>query len=316
MRSLKSVFIHTQGLILGCLLGWGTAAAADKMELVKVADGVYVMQHPEGSSNSTFVITEDGVLVFDTDIRTADQTLAAIRRLTDKKVKYLISSHGAGDHATGGWYFREDKPVYIATRNQARDLFMQEAKEFAERQASADPRMAAYKGKELVRPDIGFDGAMTLYLGGLTFQITAEGYGHTSGDLTVFIPQRRLMLMGDLLNTEIHPGQGESGGVYFSQVQGWIGILDHIIARQLPVDTYVPGHGPVHLHRGVKDLEEQKRYFVTMRAEVAKRIQAGKNLDQIQKEFVVPPEFAHYKAPNRLKNFLRLFYDQLIEKGL
>jgi cyclase len=300
MRLLKFTFDLAQGLILGYLMVSGTAAAADKMELVKVADNVYVMQHPEGSSNSTFVITEDGVLVFDTDIRTADQTLAAIRRLTDKKVKYLISSHGAGDHATGGWYFRADKPVYLATRNQVRDLFMQEAKEFAERQASADPRMAAYKGKELVRPDIGFDGAMTLYLGGLT----------------VYIPQRRVMLMGDLLNTEIHPGQGESGGVYFSQVQGWIGILDQITARQLPVDTYIPGHGPVHLHRGVKDLEEQKRYFVTMRAEVARLIQAGKSLDQIQKEFVVPAEFAQYKAPNRLKNFLRLFYDQLIEKGL
>ncbi len=316
MRSLRPRIVIAPALVLGCLALVGTALAQVKMEAVKIADGVYVMQHPQGSSNSTFVVTTDGVLVFDTDIRTAGQTLAAIRRLTDKKVKYLISSHSAGDHASGGWYFREDRPVYIATRNQVRDLFMQEAKEFAERAASGDPRMAAYKGKELIRPDIGFDGTMTLYFGGLTFKIAAEGYGHTSGDLTVYIPQCRIMLMGDLLNTEIHPGQGESGGVYFSQVQGWIEILDRIMGRQLPVDTYVPGHGPVHLHRGVKDLEEQKRYFVTLRAEVAKMIQAGKPLAQIQNEFVLPPEFAHYKRPDRLKNFLRLFYDQLIEQGL
>lgn len=287
-----------------------------KMELVKVADDVYVMQNPEGSSNSTFVLTPDGVVVFDTDVRTADQTLAAIRRLTDKKVRYLISSHAAADHASGGWYFREDKPVYIATRNQARDMYMQEAAEFAERKASSDPRWAAYRNKELVRPDVAFDGAMTLFFGGLTFQITAEGTGHTSGDLTVYIPQRRLMLMGDLLNNEIHPGQGESGGVYYSQVQPWIEILDRILARQLAVDTYVPGHGPVHLHRGAKDVEDQKRYFVAMRAEVAKLVQDGKSLAQIQKEFVLPPEFAHYRRPDRLKNFLKLFYNQLQERGL
>ena len=39
---------------------------------------------------------------------------------------------------------------------------------------------------------------MTLYFGGLTFQITAEGRGHSTGDLTVYIPQKRVFLMGDL----------------------------------------------------------------------------------------------------------------------
>lgn len=293
----------------------GVVHAQDKMTMVKVADGVYMMENSRGSSNSSFVIADEGVLVFDTDIRTADQTLAAIRRLTDKKVKYLITSHSAGDHATGGWHFREDKPVYIATRNQARDLFMQEGKEFEERKASDNPRYAAYKKSDLIRPDIAFGGAMTLYFGGLTFQITEEGYGHSSGDLTVYIPQKRVMLMGDLLNTEIHPGQGGSGGVYFSQVQGWIDILDRVIRRNLAADTYVPGHGPAHVGRGVADLEEQRRYFIVMRGEVAKMVQAGKTLEQIQKEFVVPKEFAHYRRPARLKNFLRLFYHQLIEKG-
>ena len=164
-------------------------------------------------------------------------------------------------------------------------------------------------------PDIGFDQNMTLYFGGLTFQITAEGRGHSTGDLTVYIPQKRVLLMGDLLDTEIHPGQGESAGVFYSNVKDWIQILDNIMARTLPVDTYVPGHGPVHLGRGVKDLEEQKRYFVVMRDEVAKMITAGKSLEQIEKEFKVPQEFARYKGPERLKQFYKLFYNQLMETG-
>ena len=291
------------------------ALAQVKMTQTKLAENIYFMQNSAGSSNSVFVITDDGVLVFDFDIRSADQTLAAIRKLTDKKVRYLISSHSAGDHATGAWHFREDKPVYIATKNQAKDLFMQEAAQFEERKNSNDPANEGYRRRELVRPDIAIDGPTTLYFGGLTFQITPEGRGHSTGDLTVFIPQKRLMLMGDLLDTEIHPGQGESAGVWYSNVNGWIGILDNIIARNLPVDTYVPGHGPVHLGRGVKDLEEQKRYFVVMRDEVAKMVAAGKTLDQIEKEFKVPAEFANYTRPERLKNFYKLFYYQLMEKG-
>jgi glyoxylase-like metal-dependent hydrolase (beta-lactamase superfamily II) len=307
--------IIVRGIVFLFVLVPALASAQVKMTQTRLAENVYFMQNSVGSSNSVFVVTNDGVLVFDFDIRTADQTLAAIRKLTDKKVKYLISSHSAGDHATGAWHFREDRPVYIATKNQARDLFLQEAKEFEERKNSNDAGNAAYKRGELVRPDIAIDGPTTLYFGGLTFQITPEGRGHSTGDLTVFIPQKRLMLMGDLLDTEIHPGQGESAGVWYSNVNGWVGILDNIIGRNLPAETYVPGHGPVHIGRGVKDLEEQRRYFVVMRDEVAKMVAAGKTLDQIEKEFKVPPEFANYTRPERLKNFYKLFYYQLMEKG-
>jgi hypothetical protein len=121
--------------------------------------------------------------------------------------------------------------------------------------------------------------------------------------------------MGDLLDTEIHPGQGESAGVFYSNVKGWIQILDNIMQRSLPVETYIPGHGPVHIGRGVKDLEEQKRYFVVMRDEIAKMVQAGKTLEQIEKEFKVPQEFSHYKRPERLNQFYKLFYHQLAETG-
>jgi len=303
-------------LLLGLVWCLSTGAAAPvRMTPVKIAENVYMLQHSQGSGNSTVVFTDDGVLVFDFHIDNADQTLAFIRKQTDKKVKYLISSHSAGDHASGAWHFREDKPVYIATKNQIHDLRMQELQEFNERKNSNDPRNTGYKGKELIPPDIGFDGTMTLYFGGLTFQITAEGRGHSTGDLTVYIPQKRVYLMGDLLDTEIHPGQGESAGVFYSNVKGWVQILDNIMARNLAVETYVPGHGPAHLGRGMKDLEEQKRYFVVMRDEVAKMIAAGKNLEQIEKEFKIPQEFAHYTRPERLKSFYKLFYNQLMETG-
>ena len=85
--------------------------------------------------------------------------------------------------------------------------------------------------------------------------------------------------------------------MFFSNARNWITLLDRIIARQLPVDTYIPGHGPVHIGRGVADLEEQRRYFVVMRDEVSKMIMAGKTVEQVQKEFKMPQEFAHYQGP-------------------
>jgi glyoxylase-like metal-dependent hydrolase (beta-lactamase superfamily II) len=291
------------------------ASAPDKLTPVKVTEGIFMLEHSRGSGNSTVIFTDEGVIVFDFHIETADQTLSFIRKATDKRIKYLISSHSAGDHASGAWHFRENAPTWIATKNQVQDLRMQMREEFLERKNSNDPRYAAYKKGEPMQPNIGIDGPMTLYFGGLTFQITPEGRAHSTGDLTVYIPQKRIMLMGDLLDTEIHPGQGESAGVFFSNVAGWIKVLDSIMARSLAVETYVPGHGPLHIGRGVKDLEEQKRYFVVMRDEVAKMVQAGKSLQQIETEFKVPQEFAHYKRPERLRQFLKLFYHQLTETG-
>jgi glyoxylase-like metal-dependent hydrolase (beta-lactamase superfamily II) len=309
---MKTRFSLLLGLVWLLSLG---AAAPVRMTPVKIADNVYMMQHSQGSGNSTVIFTNDGVVVLDFGIDNADQTMAFIRKTTDKKVKYLITSHSAGDHATGSMFFRDDQPIWIATKNQIHDLQMQELKDFNERKNSNDPRYANYKKGELGQPDIGVEAPTTIYFGGLTFQITPEGRGHSTGDLTVYIPQKRVYLMGDLLDTEIHPGQGESGEIFYSNVKGWLQILDNIIARNLPVETYVPGHGPAHLGRGVKDLEEQKRYFVVMRDEVAKMIVAGKTLEQIEKEFKVPQEFAHYTRPERLRSFYKLYYNQLMETG-
>ncbi|MDX1563218.1 MAG: hypothetical protein R3305_09840, partial [Gammaproteobacteria bacterium] len=50
----------------------------------------------------------------------------------------------------------------------------EETVEFNERKNSADPVYAPYRNTEYVQPSIIFDEALTLRLGGLTFQITEE----------------------------------------------------------------------------------------------------------------------------------------------
>jgi glyoxylase-like metal-dependent hydrolase (beta-lactamase superfamily II) len=312
VAAARRAFVAAAALISLVSLALPRAASTQSMpgrRVVDLAKDVYAMSG--AGSNAGFVVTDEGVLVFDSDIRNND--LPFIRKVApDKKVIDLFASHASGDHSTGAWYFREDKPVYIGTRDRIRAYYQVEQREFNERKAQGLP---LYKAAELPPPSLGFDGTMTAVFGGLTFQARAEGYGHTSGDMTMYIPQRRVMFMGDLLNNELHPGQAEAGGVFFANIQGTIDILTRIIDRKLPVDTYVPGHGPVHVGRGVQDVIDQRDYFVEMRDEVSRMVMAGKTLDQILKEFKVPQRFAHYD-PGRLPGILRLFYNQLIERGL
>jgi cyclase len=303
----KAVVLLFLSLVPGLL-----KAQQVKMNMVKIADNVYTMVEAGGGSNSTFIITDDGVVVFDHYMTESDQTLAAIRKLTDKKVKYLFSSHSAIDHSSGAWWFREDHPVYIASKNQLRDMLGERGRIYKEVEDSNDPRNAVYHGKDLILPDLVFEKSMTLREGGIAFEATMEGAGHSTGDVTLYIPQKRVFLMGDLFNSEMHAGGGSLVPGDGSDPEMWIKILGNIMDRKLPVDTYVPGHGIVHPGRGVKDLEEAQRYFLAMRDAVATMMSQGKSLDQIIKEFKVPVEFAHYTHPERLQTTVPLYYWELM----
>src|SRR5579864_5077667 len=151
-------------LLLASLVAGVLGAQEPKMNMVKIADDVYTMVEAGGSSNSTFIITSDGVVVFDHYVTESYQTLAAIRKLTDKKVKYLFSSHSAIDHSSGAWWFREDHPVYIASRNQLRDMLGERGEIYRKAEESNDPRDAVYHGKDLILPDLVFEKSITLRL--------------------------------------------------------------------------------------------------------------------------------------------------------
>ena len=159
MKSTRKRAASTKaGLLLLLSLVTAGLAAQDKpkMNMVKIAADVYTMQEANGGSNSTFIITSDAVVVFDHYMTESDQTLAAIRKLTDKKVKYLFSSHSAIDHSSGAWWFREDHPVYIASKNQLRDMLGERGEIYRKVEESNDPHDAVYHGKDLILPDVVF----------------------------------------------------------------------------------------------------------------------------------------------------------------
>ncbi|MBF8305042.1 MAG: beta lactamase precursor [Acidobacteria bacterium] len=312
---LSAAIVASAATIVLAGVGPLTAQSA-RMEVRKIADNVYVMQHPTGSSNSMFVVTDEGVVIWDGDIRTADQVFAGIRRTTDKKVKYYIISHPAGDHATGGWHYREDQPVMISSRRQAKSLAEEELEEFTTRHNSNDPVYAPYHDSRLIQPNVTFDGSLTLRFGGLTFQITEEGSAHSISDLTLYIPERRVLAMGDLFKSETHTGPGDTAYKTFDGGKPFMAVADKIMARNLPVDTYVPGHGPVHVGRGIADLRELRRYFEAMRAEVSRMIKEGKTEQQVLAEFKTPAPFDKYGQAAGIVRFLPLYYRDLKADGV
>lgn len=103
--------------------------AANRFELVKLAEGVYatVRTEPPGfgvESNSVFIINEQDVVVVDaqSNLAATREVLAALRSLTSKPVRYVVNTHWHDDHIVGNQVYREAYPgVSFIGHAKARD---------------------------------------------------------------------------------------------------------------------------------------------------------------------------------------------------
>src|ERR1044072_5760450 len=99
---------------------------AGNFEFVKLDEGVYVARRTEPpgltvNGNSVFIINDTDVIVVDATLTpgTAQEELAALRKLTDKPVRYVINTHWHDDHIMGNQTYRDAFPGadFIAHEN-------------------------------------------------------------------------------------------------------------------------------------------------------------------------------------------------------
>ena len=70
---------------------------SDELAVLHVRDGIYMLVGAGG--NTTLHVGKDGVLVVDTKLATAsDALLAAIRKISDKPIRYIVNTHWHADH--------------------------------------------------------------------------------------------------------------------------------------------------------------------------------------------------------------------------
>lgn len=114
--------------LAACLLPGllGAAITGEEFSVTRLADTVFaiVRNDPPGfavESNSGFVVCANQVVVIDAQSNdaTTSRVLAAIRRHTDKPVRYVINTHWHDDHIVGNRIYRDAFPSvqFIANRS-------------------------------------------------------------------------------------------------------------------------------------------------------------------------------------------------------
>src|SRR5439155_9340443 len=119
-------------------------------------------------------------------------------------------------------------------------------------------------------PNVVFDDRLVLDDGKQRVEFLFLGHGHTAGDGVAYLPRHKILCTGDACVNGAFNFMGHSDSA------SWIRALEKM--QQVDVKMICPGHGQI---AGTDLLETQKRYFVELRQQVQKGIDADKSVDDV-----------------------------------
>jgi glyoxylase-like metal-dependent hydrolase (beta-lactamase superfamily II) len=219
-----------------------------------VKPGLYAILNP-GANTLAVRVTNDGVILVDDMFeQNYEQIVALIRSVTDKPVKYVISTHHHGDHTGGNVRFLGASAQIIGHKN---------ARAAMTRAAAPQPGP----------PPITFTTEAAVHLGGAEVQLFHVGPGHTNGDAIVYFPDLRAMATGDLFVVlpRVPTIDYANGGTTL----GWVPTLDNVL--KFDFDAAIPGHGPVSSRADVQRFRDK---IVTLQTRTRELIKQGVAKDQ------------------------------------
>ena len=254
------------------------AAPAPSLPFVlkQVGPGVYAAidgpEHKAGS-NAGFVIGDDGVLVVDAFFTpdAARALVGEIRRLTPKPIRYVVNTHYHADHTGGDQALRDAGAIIIAHKNVRGWVRTNNINLFGDR---ITPELKA-RIEALPLPDLVTDKDLAVWLGSRKVVVRTV-LGHTGGDLTVFVPDAKVLFTGDMLWRKVPPN------LIDGSVREWAGDRRRFRGHaRCGAHTYVPGHGESPTSN---DVEDFRAYLIDLRRLVGEGRKAGLKDDALAQD--------------------------------
>jgi glyoxylase-like metal-dependent hydrolase (beta-lactamase superfamily II) len=284
--------------------------ASVPMQAMKVGAHSYYVEGQAGQassenqgfmSNAGFVVTRDGVVVFDAlgTVPLAQKMLGIIRKTTNQRIRYVIASHYHADHFYGLQVFKAQGAEIWAHRN-AQGLTRTEAamQRFEQRKQELFPWVD--ENTRFVEPDVYLEGDTDFALGGVHFQIRHVGPAHSAEDLAMFVKEDGVLYAGDLVFKGRVPFVGDADS------RAWLASLDKLTV--LKPKVMVPGHGAVS-RAPEKDLALTRDYLTYLRSEIGKAVAELEPFEEAYaridwSRFSKLPAFEAANRPNAYNTYL------------
>lgn len=201
----------------------------------------------------------DAVLVVETGMgpRNAETVLTFAAEYAKGRKLYLTTTHFHPEHAFGAQVFAGEA-TFLLNRDQAEDLANKGPGYIEMFKGLGEQVARQLEGVELVRPDVVYDQAYDLDLGGRVVELRATGRAHSKGDQVVKVPDADVLFTGDLVEAAqfaIFPWFPP----YDTDVSGtrWLAVMERLAAEAPRV--VVPGHGDVGTAQLLADVRDYLR---------------------------------------------------------
>lgn len=266
--------------VVGLLISLAAWAGPDypplqvKVEAIKLAPHSYYIPGLSGAaspenqgfmSNAGFVVTDEGVVVFDTlgTPSLADAMLREIRKITQVPIKIAIVSHYHADHYYGIQVFK-DAGAEVWAHQGARGVIGSEAARdrFEQRKDILKPFVSDAL-QRFHEPDRWLDGDTDFKLGGLHFRLRHVGPAHSAEDLALYVDEDSVLYAADLVFKGRVPFVGDADSKL------WLAALEKLIAFDAKI--LVPGHGGAS-SEPMTDLTLTRDYLRFLRREMGKAV--------------------------------------------
>jgi glyoxylase-like metal-dependent hydrolase (beta-lactamase superfamily II) len=269
------------------LLGFAAVAAANAVDVrfERVADGVYAHIGELGArtydneglnANIGLVVTPGGAVLIDSGAtdRSAAEIHAAVKRVTDRPVRWVINTGGQDHRWLGNGYFKAQGAQLIAHANARADMMNRGNDHLQALRAVLKERV---DGTSPTLPDRFVEGTdLRLDLGGTVFELRHRGGAHTPGDTMVWLPATGVLFAGDVVYVE-----RMLGVLPVSNTKRWLATFD--VIEQLAPKRLVPGHGKVTDVATAR--ADTRAYLEALRAHMKKAVDDGTDISAAIKSF-------------------------------
>ena len=250
-----------------------------QIETEKVTDQVYMLKGAGG--NIGLFIGEDAVFMIDDQFAPlTPKILAAIKKITPKKVTYLINTHWHGDHAGGNENMGKEGALIFAQDNVRKRMSTPTKR--GNRTIPASPKIAL--------PVVTFDKDMTFHINGDDVLATHIHNAHTDGDALIYFANNNVLHTGDSFFEGKFPFIDLNSG---GSIDGYIEGIKKMILITDNETKIIPGHGAV---TNKASLKTYLTMLTTLKSRVEAEIKKGKTLEQVRDNNEITKEYKSYNG--------------------